>query len=41
VGVATIIAFIVGTGLGILAGWRHGGWLDRSLPGLMFIQAVP
>jgi peptide/nickel transport system permease protein len=41
VGVATVIAFAVGTGLGILAGWRHGGWLDRSLPGLMFFQAVP
>jgi peptide/nickel transport system permease protein len=36
-----VIAFILGTGLGILAGWRHGGWLDRSLPGLMFLQAVP
>ena len=41
VGTATIIAFFVGTGLGILAGWRHGGWLDRTLPGLMFFQAVP
>ena len=41
VGVATVIAFVLGTGLGILAGWRHGGWLDRSLPALMFLQAVP
>jgi peptide/nickel transport system permease protein len=41
VGVATVIAFVLGTGLGILAGWRHGGWLDRSLPGLMFLQAIP
>jgi peptide/nickel transport system permease protein len=41
VGVATVIAFVIGTGLGILAGWRHGGWLDRSLPGLMFLQAIP
>jgi peptide/nickel transport system permease protein len=41
VGTATIIAFFVGTGLGIVAGWRHGGWLDRVLPGLMFFQAVP
>ncbi len=41
VGVATIISFLLGTALGILAGWRHGGWLDRSLPGLMFLQAVP
>jgi|SRR5450755_311128 peptide/nickel transport system permease protein len=41
VGSATIIAFVLGTGLGIAAGWRHGGWLDRVLPGLMFFQAIP
>jgi peptide/nickel transport system permease protein len=41
VGTATIIAFVLGTGLGIVSGWRHGGWLDRVLPGLMFFQAVP
>ena len=41
VGTATVIAFLIGTGLGILAGWRHGGSLDRVLPGLMFLQAIP
>src|SRR6204780_3216662 len=41
VGTATVIAFALGTGLGILAGWRHGGWLDRSLALLMFLQAAP
>jgi peptide/nickel transport system permease protein len=41
VGTATVIAFLLGTGLGILAGWRHGGRLDRSLPVLMFFQAAP
>jgi len=41
VGTATVMAFAIGTGLGIIAGWRHGGWLDRVLPGLMFFQAVP
>jgi peptide/nickel transport system permease protein len=41
VGTATIIAFVVGTGLGILAGWRYGGSLDRVLPALMFLQAIP
>jgi peptide/nickel transport system permease protein len=41
VGTATVIAFAVGTVLGIMAGWRHGGWLDRVLPGLMFFQAMP
>jgi peptide/nickel transport system permease protein len=41
VGSATVIAFLVGTALGIVAGWRHGGALDRLLPGLMFLQAIP
>jgi peptide/nickel transport system permease protein len=41
VGTATVIAFVIGTGLGIVAGWRHGGSLDRVLPGLMFLQAIP
>jgi len=41
VGSATVIAFAVGTALGIAAGWRHGGRLDRVLPGLMFLQAIP
>jgi peptide/nickel transport system permease protein len=41
VGTATVIAFFLGTALGIIAGWRHGGWLDRVLPGLMFLQAIP
>src|SRR5208282_1924163 len=41
VGMATVIAFLIGTALGIAAGWRHGGSLDRVLPGLMFLQAIP
>ncbi|HEY1623608.1 MAG TPA: ABC transporter permease [Streptosporangiaceae bacterium] len=41
VGMATIIAFVIGTGLGIMAGWRYGGALDRALPVLTFFQAMP
>ena len=41
VGTATVIAFFVGTGLGIVAGWRTGSWLDRALPALTFVQALP
>jgi peptide/nickel transport system permease protein len=41
VGTATVIAFLIGTALGIAAGWRHGGGLDRALPGLTFLQALP
>ncbi|MGD0196828.1 MAG: ABC transporter permease [Solirubrobacteraceae bacterium] len=41
VGSATIISFVIGTLLGILAGWRRGGWFDRALPGFTFVQAIP
>ncbi|HTZ93717.1 MAG TPA: ABC transporter permease [Streptosporangiaceae bacterium] len=41
VGTATVIAFFLGTFFGIIAGWRSGGWMDRLLPGLMFVQAIP
>jgi peptide/nickel transport system permease protein len=41
VGAATIVAFIVGTLLGILAGWRRGGRFDTMLPGFTFLQAMP
>ncbi len=41
VGVATIISFAIGTLLGVIAAWRRGGWLDRALPSLTFLQATP
>jgi len=41
VGAATIVAFIVGTLLGILAGWRRGGRFDTLMPGFTFLQAMP
>jgi len=41
VGTATIVSFIVGTLLGILAGWRRGGRFDQLLPAFTFLQATP
>ena len=41
VGTATIIAFVLGTLLGILSAWRRGGWLDRAMPAFTFLQATP
>jgi peptide/nickel transport system permease protein len=41
VGTATIVSFLLGTLLGVLAGWRRDGWLDRSLPAFTFLQATP
>ncbi len=42
VGVSTILAFGLGTGLGIVAAWRRGGRLDSVLPPVFVIaSAVP
>jgi peptide/nickel transport system permease protein len=42
VGVATILAFILGTGVGIIAAWRRGGLLDGIAPPLLVItSAIP
>ena len=41
VGTATVLSFVLGTTLGVIAGWRRGGWLDRSLPAFTFLQATP
>jgi peptide/nickel transport system permease protein len=41
VGVATIIAFAIGTLAGSILGWRRGTWADTLLPVATFFQAVP
>ena len=41
VGTATVISFLLGTSLGILAAWRRGGWFERVLPVFAFFQAIP
>jgi peptide/nickel transport system permease protein len=41
IGMSTIIAFIIGTGIGTLAAWRRGSWLDIALPTSAFLQALP
>jgi len=42
VGVTTIIGFVIGTFVGILAAWRRGGRLDAILPPALFIvSAIP
>jgi peptide/nickel transport system permease protein len=37
VGLATIISFLIGTLLGVVAAWRRGGWLDSVLPPFLFL----
>jgi peptide/nickel transport system permease protein len=42
VGVTTVIAFLIGTFVGILSAWRRGGRLDGILPPFLFIiSTVP
>jgi peptide/nickel transport system permease protein len=40
VGLTTVLAFILGTGIGILAGWRRGGRLDSVIPPVFVILTV-
>jgi peptide/nickel transport system permease protein len=41
IGLATIISFILGIGLGQLAGWKRGSWLDNVIPVTTMFQAIP
>jgi peptide/nickel transport system permease protein len=42
VGVTTVLAFLLGTGIGIVAAWRRGGRLDSIAPPLFVItSAIP
>ncbi len=41
VGLATIIAFVLGTIIGTLAAWKRGSWLESLLPVTTFLQAMP
>ena len=41
IGLATIISFLVGVGLGTLAGWKRGSWLDNFIPVTTMFQSVP
>ncbi len=39
VGLAVVIAFVIGTGIGVLAAWRRGGFLDNFLPPLTLLTS--
>lgn len=41
IGSATVVAFLLGTLLGIIVGWKRSGFLDALLPAVTFFQAVP
>jgi peptide/nickel transport system permease protein len=39
VGVTTVLAFVLGTLIGIVGAWRRGGWLDGLLPPVFVITS--
>ncbi|NRD25606.1 ABC transporter permease [Frigoribacterium sp. VKM Ac-2836] len=41
IGIATILSFVFGVGLGTLAGWKRGSVLDNFIPVTTMFQAVP
>ena len=41
IGVSTVLSFLIGTGLGAVAGWRRGSWLEALVPSTTFLAAVP
>jgi peptide/nickel transport system permease protein len=41
IGVSTIVSFTIGTGLGIVIGWRRGSWMDGLLPASTVLSAIP
>lgn len=41
VGITTIVSFLLGTALGVGAGWRRGSWIDALLPATTFLSSIP
>lgn len=41
IGIATVISFVIGVSLGMLAGWKRGSWLDNLIPVTTMLQSVP
>jgi peptide/nickel transport system permease protein len=40
-GAATVMASLLGTFLGVLAGWRRGSWMDSLMPAGAFLRGIP
>jgi peptide/nickel transport system permease protein len=41
VGITTFASFVIGTSLGVIAGWRRGSWMDGLLPATTFLSSIP
>lgn len=41
VGLSTLITFVLGVGIGMIAGWKRGTWLDALIPSTTVLQSIP
>jgi peptide/nickel transport system permease protein len=41
VGITTMVSFLLGTGMGVFAGWRRGSWIDAVIPATTFVSSIP
>ncbi|MFF4751093.1 ABC transporter permease [Streptomyces sp. NPDC002514] len=41
ISVCTVLSFVIGTALGMLAGWKRGTWLDSLVPVTTFLSSIP
>ena len=41
VGMATLVSFLLGIGLGAWVGWKRGTWADHIIPATTLMQSVP
>lgn len=39
--VCTVLGFVIGTGLGMLVGWKRGSWLDSLIPVTTLLSSIP
>jgi peptide/nickel transport system permease protein len=39
--ICTVLGFLIGTSLGMLAGWKRGSWLDSLVPVTTFLSSIP
>ncbi len=41
VGLATVLSFLLGVGVGAWVGWRRGTWVDHLVPATTVLQSIP
>ena len=40
VGITTVLAFLLGTFIGLISAWKRGGWLDSALPPIFVVTSA-